>query len=58
MVTLFRYETPLHLALYYNGWMDRRMIEFYVCYARTVCTRYQHKVKYWLTFNGINSMKE
>ena len=32
------------------------MIGFYENYVRTVFTRYKDKVKYWLTFNEINSI--
>ncbi len=56
IVTLSHYETPLHLAQAYNGWLDRRLIDFYARYVRTVFTRYKDKVKYWLTFNEINSI--
>lgn len=56
LVTLSHYETPLHLAEAYDGWLDRRMIGFYERYVRTVFLRYQNKVKYWLTFNEINSI--
>lgn len=56
LVTLSHYETPLYLAETYNGWADRRMIEFYERYVRTVFKRYRGKVKYWLTFNEINSL--
>lgn len=56
LVTLSHYETPLHLAEVYDGWLDRRMIGFYERYVRTVFSRYQKKVKYWLTFNEINSI--
>ncbi|HEP1794675.1 TPA: 6-phospho-beta-glucosidase [Streptococcus suis] len=54
LVTLSHYEFPLHLALEYGGWKNRRVIEFFVRYAETVFKRYQGKVKYWLTFNEIN----
>lgn len=54
LVTLSHYETPLSLTLKYNGWADRQVIDFFVHYAETVFTRYQNKVKYWLTFNEIN----
>lgn len=56
LVTLSHYETPLYLAETYNGWTDRRMIGFYERYVRTVFKRYRGKVKYWLTFNEINSL--
>ena len=51
LVTLSHYETPLHLAREYNGWTNRKLIEFFERYARTVFERYKDKVKYWLTFN-------
>ena len=56
LVTLSHYETPLHLARKYNGWANRDLIGFYERYVRTVFTRYKDKVKYWLTFNEINSV--
>lgn len=56
LVTISHYETPLFLAKEYNGWMDRRLIGYYENYVRAVFTRYKDKVKYWLTFNEINSI--
>lgn len=54
LVTISHYEMPLHLVKNYNGWEDRRLIEFFVRYAETLFNRYKDKVKYWLTFNEIN----
>ena len=54
LVTLSHYEMPLHLVKKYNGWADRRLVDFFVHYAETVFARYKDKVKYWLTFNEIN----
>lgn len=56
LVTLSHYETPLHLARKYNGWVNRDLIGFYERYVRSVFNRYKNKVKYWLTFNEINSV--
>ncbi|SHJ26683.1 6-phospho-beta-glucosidase [Tessaracoccus bendigoensis DSM 12906] len=56
LVTLSHYETPLHLAKTYDGWVDRRMIGFYERYARTCFERFGDRVRYWLTFNEINSV--
>lgn len=56
VVTLSHYETPLHLARTYDGFRDRRMIDFYLRYCNTVFQRYKGKVHYWLTFNEINSV--
>ncbi|PRA07261.1 MULTISPECIES: glycoside hydrolase family 1 protein [unclassified Paenibacillus] len=58
LVTLSHYETPLHLSKEYDGWVNRKMIGFYERYVTTVFNRYKNKVKYWLTFNEINSILE
>jgi len=56
LVTISHYETPLHLARVHDGWANRKLIGFYENYVRTIFTRYKDKVKYWLTFNEINSV--
>ena len=56
LVTLSHYEIPLNLAREYNGWTNRKIIGFYENYVRTVFKRYKDKVKYWLTFNEVNSV--
>nr|WP_314459792.1 glycoside hydrolase family 1 protein [uncultured Clostridium sp.] len=56
LVTISHYETPLNLSIKYDGWINRDMISFYERYVRTIFKRYGGKVKYWLTFNEINSV--
>ena len=56
MVTISHYETPLHLAKEYDGWRSRKLIDFYINYCKVIFDRYKDKVKYWLTFNEINSV--
>ncbi|MBF4457752.1 glycoside hydrolase family 1 protein [Pseudoclavibacter sp. VKM Ac-2867] len=56
LVTISHYETPLHLAQQYDGWVSRELIGFYERYARVLFERYGSRVKYWLTFNEINSV--
>ena len=56
LVTISHYETPLHLAKKYNGWVNHDLIGFYERYVRTIFARYKDTVKYWLTFNEINSV--
>lgn len=56
LVTISHYETPLHLAEQYGGWTNRELIGFYERYARTLFERFGARVKYWLTFNEINSL--
>lgn len=54
LVTLSHYEMPYGLVKNYGGWGSRTTIDCFERYARAVFTRYQHKVKLWLTFNEIN----
>ena len=56
LVTISHYETPLALAERYNGWVSRELIGFYERYVRVLFDRYGSRVKYWLTFNEINSV--
>ncbi|MBY7142266.1 glycoside hydrolase family 1 protein [Virgibacillus sp. NKC19-3] len=55
VVTLSHYEMPLHLVKEYGGWRNREVVTFFERYASVVFNRYKDKVKYWLTFNEINS---
>ncbi|MCH4168845.1 MAG: glycoside hydrolase family 1 protein [Streptococcaceae bacterium] len=54
LITLSHFELPMGIVEKYNGFADRRVIDLFVRYAETVMTRYQSKVKYWLTFNEMN----
>lgn len=54
LVTILHYETPLNLANKYNGWYNRKLIDFYYRFCEVIFERYKDKVKYWLTFNEIN----
>ena len=47
-------EMPLYLADHYNGFANKETIKYYLKYVRTIINRYQHKVKYWFTFNEVN----
>lgn len=55
VITISHYEMPLNLAKKYGGWKNRELIAFYERYAKVVLTRFHRKVKYWMTFNEINS---
>ena len=54
LVTISHFELPYHLGETYDGFLDKRTIDFYERYAVTLFKRYKDKVKYWLTFNEIN----
>ena len=55
VITLSHFEMPYYLAKEYGGWINRKLIDFFVRYAVTVMERYKNKVKYWMTFNEINN---
>ncbi|MCD8158285.1 MAG: 6-phospho-beta-glucosidase [Clostridiales bacterium] len=55
VITLSHFEMPYGLVKKYGGWMNRKVVDFFVHYAETVMERYKDKVKYWMTFNEINN---
>lgn len=55
LITISHYELPYALVEKYNGWEGRELIDYYVNYCKAIFARYKGKVKYWLTFNEINS---
>ena len=56
LVTMSHYEPPLNIVLKYNGWYSREVVGLFTRYVETICKRYKDKVKYWLTFNEVDSM--
>lgn len=56
IVTLSHYEMPLALAVKYNGWYDRKVVDCFVKFSKVCFKRYKDYVKYWLTFNEIDSI--
>lgn len=57
VITLSHFEMPYHLVKSYGGWANRQVVDFFVRFSEVVMTRYQHKVKYWMTFNEINNQR-
>ena len=55
LVTISHYEDPLALSEKYGDWSDRKMIDEFEKYAKVLFKEYKGLVKYWLTFNEINS---
>ena len=56
MVTLSHYEMPLALALTYNGFADRIVMNAFVRYADACFAAFGDLVTYWLGFNEIDSV--
>ena len=57
LITLSHYEMPLNLAFKYNGWKNRKLVDFFFNYAKTCLDRYHDRVKLWIPFNQINLIK-
>ncbi|MCR4430797.1 MAG: family 1 glycosylhydrolase [Tepidanaerobacteraceae bacterium] len=55
LVTLHHYEMPLYLAIHNDGWYQRLVVDKFAKFCRVVFERYKNLVKYWLTFNEIDS---
>lgn len=54
MLTVSHYEMPLALAMKYNGWLSRELIELFNRYCKVVFDRYHDRVKHWILVNQIN----
>lgn len=55
IVTMHHFDSPLSLTLKQNGWASRKTIQAFAKYTKVIINRYKKKVKYWITFNEINS---
>ena len=55
LVTIYHYDLPVYLEEDLGGWGNRELIALYEKYARVLFNEYKGLVKYWLTFNEINS---
>lgn len=56
IITLCHFEMPYHLVEKYGSWTNRKVIDFYLRYCRTMFEALKGKVKYWSTFNELNHL--
>ena len=56
LVTISHYDPPLYLEDELGGWKNRKLIELFDRFTETIFNEYSGLVKYWLTFNEINSV--
>lgn len=54
VVTISHFDIPMHLVKEYGGWSNRKVIEFYLTYAKTVIERFSDRIRYWIPFNEMN----
>ncbi|MGT2906684.1 glycoside hydrolase family 1 protein [Streptococcus dentiloxodontae] len=57
LITICHDEMPINLALKYDGWSSRHVIDCYVKYCEALFKRYGDRCRYWLTFNEINAVR-
>lgn len=54
IVTLYHFEMPLAIVKKYGSWTNKKTIELYLTYCKTMMEALKGKVKYWVTFNEMN----
>lgn len=57
VVTINHFDIPMYLADEFDGWSDRKVIDYFLFFCETIFKRYKNKVKYWMTFNEINFLR-
>ncbi|EHI74527.1 6-phospho-beta-glucosidase [Streptococcus criceti] len=57
LITICHDEMPMNLALKYDGWSSRYVIDAYLKYCQTLFEHYGDRCRYWLTFNEINAVR-
>ena len=56
IVSLYHFEMPLVLAQKYNGFASRELSDYFDRFAELLFHRYGERVKYWITFNEMNTV--
>lgn len=56
IITTIHFDMPLWVVEKYNGFANRKVVELYEHYVRTIVQRYHDRVKYWISFCEINVM--
>lgn len=54
LVTISHYDLPRYIEDEFGGWADRRVIDLFERYVKTLFDEFGNLVRYWLTFNEIN----
>lgn len=54
IVTLCHFEMPMNLVKKYGSWTNKKVVEFFLKYCKTVFHEFKGKVRRWVTFNELN----
>lgn len=56
VVSLVHFDMPANLLKKYNGLANRQVVDFFERHVNVVAERFKDKVKYWITYNEINTI--
>ena len=54
MITVYHWDLPQALQDQYGGWENRRIVDDFVRYAKTIFEAFGDRVKYWIIMNEQN----
>ena len=54
LVTILHSDLPAQVALEYKGFANKKVIDLYCKYSRTIIEHFKGRVKYWVPVNEIN----
>ncbi|MDV7719637.1 family 1 glycosylhydrolase [Pediococcus ethanolidurans] len=55
IVSLVHFDMPAFLSKKYNGFLNPKVISFYLQHVEQVVTHFKDRVTYWITYNEINT---
>ncbi|MFC6200811.1 glycoside hydrolase family 1 protein [Lactiplantibacillus nangangensis] len=55
VVSLVHFDMPSYLAENYNGFLSPKVIDYYLRHVEQVVNHFKDRVKYWITYNEINT---
>lgn len=56
IITTIHFDMPLWVVQEYDGFRNRKTVDLYETYVRTIVQRYHKRVKHWISFCEINVM--
>lgn len=54
VVTISHFDIPMNLVREYGGWTNRKVVDYYLHYAKTIMQRFSERIRYWIPFNEMN----
>lgn len=55
VLSLVHFDMPAYLSEHYNGFLSNEVVDFYLMHVHQVVDYFKDKVKYWITYNEINT---